>query len=129
MTDVIKSRLKERSYLTRAYYKYGQRESDFEKLIVKTNECKEIISDAKAKYIIQLFEKLNDPITVLKTYWKVRNRFLNNKKIPAIPPLLVNGEIISNFSQLSKFSHLFLIHFLRLNVPHYKIQAVYLLFV
>ena len=129
MTDVIKSRLKERSYLTRAYYKYGQRKSDFEKLIVKTNECKEIISDAKAKYIIQLFEKLNDPITVLKTYWKVRNRFLNNKKIPAIPPLLVNGEIISNFSQLSKFSHLFLIHFLRLNVPHYKIQAVYLLFV
>ena len=129
MTDVIKSRLKERSYLTRTYYKYGQRKSDFEKLIVKTNECKEIISDAKAKYIIQLFEKLNDPITVLKTYWKVRNRFLNNKKIPAIPPLLVNGEIISNFSQLSKFSHLFLIHFLRLNVPHYKIQAVYLLFV
>ena len=129
MTDVIKSRLKERSYLTRAYYKYGQRKSDFEKLIVKTNECKEIISDAKAKYIIQLFEKLNDPITALKTYWKVRNRFLNNKKIPAIPPLLVNGEIISNFSQLSKFSHLFLIHFLRLNVPHYKIQAVYLLFV
>ena len=129
MTDVIKSRLKERSYLTRAYYKYGQRKSDFEKLIVKTNECKEIISDAKAKYIIQLFEKLNDPITARKTYSKIINRFLNNNKIPAIPPLLVNGEIISNFSQLSKFSHLFLIHFLRLNVPHYKIQAVYLLFV
>ena len=68
MTDVIKSRLKERSYLTRAYYKYGQRKSDFEKLIVKTNECKEIISDAKAKYIIQLFEKLNNPITARKTY-------------------------------------------------------------
>ena len=129
MTDVIKSRLKERSYLTRTYYKYGQRKSDFEKLIVKTNECKEIISDAKAKYIIQLFEKLNDPITARKTYSKIINRFLNNNKIPAIPPLLVNGEIISNFSQLSKFSHLFLIHFLRLNVPHYKIQAVYLLFV
>ena len=129
MTDVIKSRLKERSYLTRAYYKYGQRKSDFEKLIVKTNECKEIISDAKAKYIIQLFEKLNDPITARKTYSKIINRFLNNNKIPAIPPLLVNGEIISNFSQLSKFSHLFLIHFLRLNVPHYKIQAVYLIFV
>ena len=27
------------------------------------------------------------------------NRFLSNKKIPAIPPLLVNREIISNFSQ------------------------------
>ena len=68
MTDVIKSRLKERSYLTRTYYKYGQRKSDFEKLIVKTNGCKKIISDAKAKYIIQLFEKLNNPITARKTY-------------------------------------------------------------
>ena len=27
------------------------------------------------------------------------NRFLNNKKVPVVPPLLVNGEIISNFSQ------------------------------
>ena len=38
MTDVIKSKLKEQSYLSKAYYKYGHRKSDFEKLIVKTNE-------------------------------------------------------------------------------------------
>ena len=43
--------------------------------------------------------KLNDPITAPKTYWKMIIFFLSNKKIPAIPPLLVNGEIISNFSQ------------------------------
>ena len=66
-------------------------------------------------------EKLNDPITAPKTYWKIINRFLNNKKIPAIPPLLVNGEIIQNFLK----KHLFLINVLRLNVLHYKIQAVY----
>ena len=44
-------------------------------------------------------EKLNDPIIAPKAYWKIINRFLSNKKIPAVPPLLVNGEIISNFSQ------------------------------
>ena len=44
-------------------------------------------------------EKLNDPVTAPKTYYKKINRFLNNKKIPAMPPLLVYGEIISNFSQ------------------------------
>ena len=71
----------------------------FEKLIVKTNECKKIISAAKNKYIIQMCEKRNDLITAPKTYWKIINRFLNNKKIPVIPPLLVNGEITSNFSQ------------------------------
>ena len=51
MIDVIKSQLKERSYLTKTYYKYGKRKPDFEKLIVKTNECQEIISAAKDKYI------------------------------------------------------------------------------
>ena len=99
MTDVIKSKLKERSYLTKTYYKYGKRKSVFEKLIVKRNEYVEIISAAKGKYIIQMCEKLNDPITAPKTYWKIINCFLSNKKIPVIPPLLVNGEIISNFSQ------------------------------
>ena len=121
MTDIIESQIKERSYLTKTYYKYGKRKSDFEKLIVKANECEEIVSAAKDKYIIQICEKLNDPITAPKTYWKIINRFLNNKKIPAIPPLLVNGEIIQNFLK----KHLFLINVLRLNVLHYKIQAVY----
>ena len=121
MTDIIESQIKERSYLTKTYYKYGKRKSDIEKLIVKTNECEEIVSAAKDKYIIQICEKLNDPITAPKTYWKIINCFLNNKKIPAIPPLLVNGEIIQNFLK----KHLFLINVLRLNVLHYKIQAVY----
>ena len=58
----------------------------------------EIISAGKDKYIIQMCKKLNDPITVPKTYWKI-NCFLSNKNIPVIPSLLVNGEIISNFSQ------------------------------
>ena len=80
MTDIIESQIKERSYLTKTYYKYDKRKSDIEKLIVKTNECEEIVSAAKDKYIIQICEKLNDPITAPKTYWKIINRFLNNKK-------------------------------------------------
>ena len=44
-------------------------------------------------------EKLSDPLTVPKTYWKVLNRFLSNKKVSVIPPVLANREIISNFSQ------------------------------
>ena len=44
-------------------------------------------------------EKLNDHLTAPKTYWKILKRLLSNKKVPAIPPLLVDEEIISNFSQ------------------------------
>ena len=35
--------------------------------------------------------------TMPKAYWSVLNKFLNNKKIPNIRPLNVNGKIISNF--------------------------------
>ena len=58
-----------------------------------------IILAAKDKYIIRIIEKLNDPIMTPKIYMKIINRFLSNKRIPAIPLLLVNGEITSNFSQ------------------------------
>ena len=59
----------------------------------------EIISTAKDKYIFQICEKLDDPISDPKTYWKIINRFLSNTKTPAMPFLLVSGEIISIFSQ------------------------------
>ena len=42
--------------------------------------------------------KLNDSLTAPKTYWLKLNRFLNNRKIPAISSLLVNGDIITDFS-------------------------------
>ena len=51
------------------------------------------------KYIKQICEKLSDPLTAPKTYWKILNRLLNNKNVPAIPHLLVNREITSNFFQ------------------------------
>ena len=34
-----------------------------------------------------------------RAYWSILNTFLNNKKIPNIPPLNVDGKIISNFDK------------------------------
>ena len=73
--------------------------TDLEKAFTKSNECSEIILAAKEKYINELSKKLSNLETAPKTYWKILNRFLSNKKIPLIPPLLVNGEMISNFSK------------------------------
>ena len=39
--------------------------------------------------------KLDNPETVLKTYWSIINKFLSN----IIPPVLVNGELVSDFEQ------------------------------
>ena len=91
ITDDVETKLKEQSKLTKKYYKNGN--------IAKSNECTKAISAAKDKYIKQMCKKLNDPLTAPKTYWKILNRLLSNKNVPATSSLLVGGEIISNFSQ------------------------------
>ena len=42
---------------------------------------------------------LDNPKSVSKTCWSIINKFLSNKKIPIIPPILVNGELVSDFKQ------------------------------
>ena len=103
MREIVKSKLREHSNLVKRYYKNGKKNTDLEKAVTKSNECTKIILAAKEKYINELSKKLCNPKTPPKTYWKLSNRFLSNKKIPSIPPLLVNGEMISNFSKKPKF--------------------------
>ena len=44
-------------------------------------------------------KKLADSNTSSKTYWTILNHLLYNKKIPTIPPLLVDGKLVSDFCQ------------------------------
>ena len=37
--------------------------------------------------------------TVPKTYWSIINKFLSNKKTPIIPPVLANGDLVSDFER------------------------------
>ena len=99
ITDDIKSRLRERSKMTKKCYKYGKMKCHLDELQEKTGKCTALILDAKEKCVRCMINKLNDPLTSPKTYWSILNGFLNNRKIPAIPPLLVNGDIITNFSE------------------------------
>ena len=84
-----------------------KKNTDLEKALTKSNECTEIILAAKEKYINKLGTKLSNSETAPKTYLKILNRFLSNKKIPSIPPLLVNGEMISSFSKKAELFNKF----------------------
>ena len=42
-------------------------------------------------------KKLADSNTSSKSYWTILNRLLYNKKLPTIPPLFVNGKMVSDF--------------------------------
>ena len=54
---------------------------------------------AKEKHLTRLSAKLEDPSTGSKTYWSILNRFLSNKKLPIIPPILVDDRVVSNFAE------------------------------
>ena len=64
MTDNIKKSLKERSELTKIFYKNGQRKTDREKVLEKATECTNEILEAKKNYILKMSKKLEDSHTV-----------------------------------------------------------------
>ena len=84
-----------------------KKNTDWEKALTKSNECTEIILAVKEKYINVLGKKLSNPETAPKTYWKTLNHFVSNKKIPSIPALLVNGEMVPNFSKKAELFNKF----------------------
>ena len=97
MTDNIKKSLKERCKLTKFFYKNGQRKIDHDKVLEKSEECTKQILEAKKNYILKMTIKLADSNTSPKTYWTILNRLLYNKKLPTVPPLLVDGKLDSEF--------------------------------
>ena len=90
MTGNIKKSLKERCKLTIFFYKNGQRKIYHNKVLEKSQECTKPILEAKKNYILKMTKKLADSNTSAKTYWTKLNRLLYNKKLPTIPPLLVD---------------------------------------
>ena len=77
--------------------KNGHNESDYFKLQEATSALSEVISRRKEEHQNDLVLKLSDPMTNAKTYWSLLKTFYNGEKVPIIPQLLINNEIISDF--------------------------------
>ena len=65
---------------------------DFAILNSLTQDISGAITSSRLKYYERLANKLNDPKTAPKTYWKILKTFVNDTKIPLIPPLLVGNR-------------------------------------
>ena len=62
-----------------------------------TQDISNAINSSKLKYHEGLAPNLNDPKTAPKTYWKILKTFVNETKIPLIPPLLVGNQLVTDF--------------------------------
>ena len=70
-----------------------------ETLDFQAKEQTSLIIESKERFIAKMSTKLDNPKTFPKTYWSIINKFLSNKKTPIIPPVLGNGELVSDFEQ------------------------------
>ena len=104
MNEIIKSKIKTKNLLFNQYIQNGRFESDFvfiENLITEINE---LISSTKNLYYENLVKKLNNPLLQAKTYWLILKSFFNEKKIPIIPPLLVDNKFVADIQTKANIS-------------------------
>ena len=61
-----------------------------------SEDLKNAITNLKLAYYRQITSKLNDPNSAPKTYWFIIKLFVNGRKIPLIPPILVKDQLLTN---------------------------------
>ena len=93
ITKQLKSMLNRKNRLYRSYKRHVYKEEDKVRLDVFRIECQEAVELAKISYTRNLGNKLNDPNSSPKSYWKIINRLMNKCRAPAVPPLLVNNTL------------------------------------
>ena len=69
------------------------------KLQFLRNKLNYLIDTAKRQYYTGISMKLMDPTTSAKTYLSIFKRWLNDKKIPCIPPLFHDNKFITDFRE------------------------------
>ena len=66
-----------------------------------------LIEESKNQYYSCLSHKLLDPKTSQKSYWSILKTFVNNKKIPCIPPLLHQDNFVIDFKEKNNIFNTF----------------------
>ena len=79
--------------------KYKLNITDFDVMNELTSELSSIISQRRKEYYFPLAKKSNDPQTNAKTYWSILKIIFNVRKIPVLPPLLIDGKLASDFKE------------------------------
>ena len=66
-------------------------------------EVSELIYEKKNDYYNALATKLSDPTTSSKAYWSILKIFYNTKKVPVIPPVLIENKSETDFFKKANY--------------------------
>ena len=64
-----------------------------------SQDLSELITKRKEDYNCHLANKLNDPQSSPKIFWKILKNVYNGNKIPLIPPIMVNNKFVSDYEE------------------------------
>ena len=92
----LKTMLNRKNRLFNNYKRHGYNAQDKIRLDAFRIECQQAVETAKLSYLTNLGNKVNNPGTSQKSYWKIINRVMNKCRALKIPPLLVNNLFILN---------------------------------
>ena len=107
MTNGIRTAIEMKNNAYKEYIRSGMRHNYYVRLENLTTEFSNLIRDTKTEYHSKLAAKLVNPSTSAKTYWSILKTFANDRKVPVIPPLLINNEFISNFKTKANYFNRF----------------------
>ena len=99
----LKAMINRKNRFYKNYKRRGFKPDDKITLDNLRSNCQEAVESAKYCYLQNLGNKLNDPMTSQKCYWKLINRAMNKCRTPKIPPLFVNSHFILNCHEKAKF--------------------------
>ena len=99
MSKEIKSSLRRKNRMYKKYVSRGMTDEDRLNFEEQHSRCETLITENRKRYQDDIVRKLADPLTSPKVYWATLNRFTGRGKIPVIPPLQVNGELVTDFTQ------------------------------
>ena len=103
ITKSLKAMLNRKNRLYRNYKNHRFKAEDKVRLDAFRMECQQAVEFAKLSYLKNLGNKVSDPNTSQKTYWKIINRVMNKCRAPIIPPLVVDNRVILNCKEKAKF--------------------------
>ena len=83
----LKNMLNKQNRLFRNFKRHGYKLDDKNRVDNFRKECEMAINKSKEDYLKNLGDKLINPNTSQKSYWKMVNRVMNKCKAPKIPPI------------------------------------------
>ena len=104
ITKPLKTMLNRNNRLFKNYKRHGYKPEDKVRLDNFRKECQEAVEVDKLNYLTNMGDKLNNPNTSRKSYWKIINKVMNKCKAPKISPILVNNLFIINCREKAKLS-------------------------